>query len=197
MWIGAMTTNSSSRPAIRRTARAFRAGALPVAIERDPVELHAVIDEAEAELLGDPLLEHLELVIDELDDVAGLDVDQMVMVGLGRRFIARPAVAELVSLEDSGLLEQTDGAIDGRDRDVGVHRSGSRMQRLDVRMILAVTQHARDHFALFGDPQAFVGAQRLNVDLARHGDKVSIGPRRVKRLPASSMLPEIEPLLAR
>ena len=39
-----------------------------------------MVDEAEAELLGDPLLQRLELVVDELDDVAGLDVDQMVVM---------------------------------------------------------------------------------------------------------------------
>jgi hypothetical protein len=39
-----------------------------------------VIDEAEAELLGDLALQRLELVVDELDDVAGLDVDQMVVM---------------------------------------------------------------------------------------------------------------------
>src|SRR5690348_454298 len=96
-----MTTKSSSRPAIRRTARAFRHGALPVAIERDSVELHAVIDEAEAELLGDALLKDLQLVIDEFDDVAGLDVDQMVMVGLGRCLVARAAVAKFVAFENA------------------------------------------------------------------------------------------------
>ena len=39
-----------------------------------------MVDEAEAELFGDALLQHLELIIDELDDVAGFDVDQMVVV---------------------------------------------------------------------------------------------------------------------
>ena len=75
-------TKRSSRPAIRRTARAFRPGALPIAIERNSVQLHPVIDEPEAELLGDALLKQLQLVVDELDDVAGLDVDQMVVMCL-------------------------------------------------------------------------------------------------------------------
>ena len=39
-----------------------------------------MIDEAEAEPLGDPLLQRFQFVVDELDDVAGLDVDQMVVV---------------------------------------------------------------------------------------------------------------------
>ena len=39
-----------------------------------------MIDEPEAELLGDALLQGFELIVDELDDIAGLDVDQMVVV---------------------------------------------------------------------------------------------------------------------
>ena len=42
------------------------------------------------------------------------------------RFVARAAVAELVPLEDSGLLEQAHGAIDGGDRDIGIDRRGAR-----------------------------------------------------------------------
>ena len=106
------------------------------AVEGDAVQLHAMVDEAEAELLGDPLLQRLELLVDELDDLAGLDVDQMVVMRVRRGFVARAAVAELVALEDSGLLEQADGAVDRGDRDLGVDRRGALVQRLDVGMIL-------------------------------------------------------------
>src|SRR3954467_8544807 len=96
----------SARPFIRTAAGSAIAG------EGDAVELHSVIDEAEAEPFGDALLQRLELVVDELDDVAGFDVDQMIMVRFRRRFVARAAVAELVPLEDSGFLEQANGAVD-------------------------------------------------------------------------------------
>ena len=79
-WSGATIAKSRSRPAIRRTARAFRRTPSALAIERHSVQLHPVVDEAEAEFLGDPFLKHLELVVDELDDVASFDVDQMVVV---------------------------------------------------------------------------------------------------------------------
>src|SRR5215212_8784937 len=105
---------------MRRNARSFMrtAGASSIAVERDAVQLHAMVDEAEAELLGNALLQRLELVVDELDHLAGLDVDQVVVVGFGRGLIAQAAVAELMALEDSGLLEQPHGTIDRRDRDV-------------------------------------------------------------------------------
>src|SRR4051812_42102102 len=70
-WSGAQTTNSANNP-VTRTPMSGREG-LTVAIEGDAVKLHAMIDEAEAELLGDSLLQRLQFVIGELDDVAGLD----------------------------------------------------------------------------------------------------------------------------
>ena len=48
---------------------------LPVAVERDAVQLHSVIDEAEPELFGNPFLERLKFFIDEFDDIAGFDID--------------------------------------------------------------------------------------------------------------------------
>ena len=102
----------------------------------DAVKLHPVIDEAEAEPLGDPLLQLLELLVDELDHLAGLDVDQMVVMGFGRGFVAGAAVAEIVALEDARFLEQANGAVDGGDRDAGIDRGGARVQRLDVGMVL-------------------------------------------------------------
>ena len=55
-----------SRP--RSYARALRRPRPQLAVEADAVQLHAVIDEAEAQLLGDLLLQLLEFGIDEFDD---------------------------------------------------------------------------------------------------------------------------------
>ena len=54
---------------MRKIASPFRgtARALSVAIERDAVQLHAMVDEAEAELFGDALLQRFEFVVDELE----------------------------------------------------------------------------------------------------------------------------------
>src|SRR3954465_5734602 len=106
----------SARPFIRTAAGSAIGGG------GDAGELHSVIDEAEAEPFGDALLQRLELVVDELDDVAALNVDQMVMVRFRRLVVARAAVAELVPLGDSGFLEQANGAVASSNRDVGVTR---------------------------------------------------------------------------
>src|SRR4051812_10185796 len=92
-------TTQPSRSTARALTRAFAGSA--IAIERDAVELHSVVDQAEAELLRDALLETLQLVIDEFDDVARLDIDQMVVVCFRRGLVARASVAEFVAFENS------------------------------------------------------------------------------------------------
>src|SRR3546814_1120575 len=83
---GTIRNSSASTIAARRTTERQVIGARSVAlaIEGDTIKFHAVIDEAIAEPFGDDLLQRLELRIDEFDDLAGLDVDQMVVMRLGR-----------------------------------------------------------------------------------------------------------------
>ena len=145
-----------------------RARALLLAVDGDAVQLHPVVDEPEAELFRDPLLKLLELLVDELDDIAGLDVDQMVVMGLGRGFVAGPAVAEIMTLQNAGFLEQAHRPIDGRDRDAAVDRRGPLVQRLDIGMILGFGKNTGDHPPLLSDPEAFLGAECLDVDPASH-----------------------------
>src|SRR3954465_9511991 len=119
--MGAIAANSASAPTTRATARALGLR-LAIATEGDAVKLHAMVDQAEAELLRDPLLQCLELIVDEFDDITGLNVNQMVVMVLGRGFVPGPAVAELVPLQDASLFEQANGTVDGRDRNVGIDR---------------------------------------------------------------------------
>src|ERR1043165_6490883 len=123
-----------ARRPVASAARRSLKRMLILAAEGAAARLQPGGDQPEAELLGDPALELLEILVDELDDVAGLDVDQMVVMGLAGGFVAGAAIAEIVPLEDSGLLEQADGAVDCGDRDAGVGRGGAGMKRLDVGM---------------------------------------------------------------
>ena len=75
------------------------ARSVALAIEGDTIKFHAVVDEAEPQPFGDHLLQRLELGIDEFDHLARFDIDQMVVMRLGRRFVARAAVAEIVAVE--------------------------------------------------------------------------------------------------
>src|SRR5436190_23655492 len=93
----------------------------------------------------------------------------MLVVSLRSGLVTRATVAKLVPFKNAGLLEQAHRAIDRRDRNVGVNGCGARVERLYVGMVLAVTKHSRDDFALLGDAQPLVGAQLFNVDRSMHG----------------------------
>src|SRR5688572_21330685 len=102
-----------------------------------------MIDQPEAELLRDLALQGFELRIDELDHVPRLDIDEVIMMDLGGCFIAGAAVPELMPLENAGLFEQANRAIDGRDRYARIDRRRPRMERLDIGMIIRFRKHAR------------------------------------------------------
>ena len=77
-----------------------------------------MVDQLVAELAGDLALQPLDLFGLELDDFAAAQVDQMIVMRLGDLLVARAALAKIMARDDAGILEQLDGAIDGRDRDV-------------------------------------------------------------------------------
>ena len=128
-----------------------------------------MIDQSETKALGNAPLQCLQLLIDELNDLACLNVDQVIMMGFRRRFVAGPAVAKLMALKDSRFLEQAHRPIDRRDRNVRVDLGGPGMKRLDIWVVFAVAQYFRDGTALLGDAQTLVRAQLFDVDLAMHG----------------------------
>ena len=69
-------------------ARSCRA----VLVERHRVELEPVIDDPVAEPLRDLGLQRLDLLGAELDDAAGREIDQVVVVLARRALVAGPAV---------------------------------------------------------------------------------------------------------
>jgi hypothetical protein len=160
IWIGPRTANRPMSPAIRTIARALGRDppVLAIAVEGDAVKLHSMVDEPEAELFGDALLKLLQLLVDELDHIAGLDVDQMIVVRIGGGFVSRTPITELMPLENARFLEQPHGPIDRRNRDVRVDRRCAGVKGLDIGMIIAVTEHASNDLALLGDTKSFVGA---------------------------------------
>ena len=102
----------------------------------DGVELEPVVDEAVAEPAGDLGLQRLDLLGPELDHVAGLEVDQVVVVLARGLLVARAPAAELEPLDDALGLEELHGPVDGRERDRGRRprpRGGAVRRRPDGR----------------------------------------------------------------
>jgi len=94
-----------------------------------------VVDQFKAQLFGHPALQLLDILIAEFDHAAGRHVDQVIVMGFRHFFIARAAVAEVMALQDAGILEQLDGAIDGGDGNMRVDRRGAAVQFLRIGMV--------------------------------------------------------------
>src|SRR5262245_58612625 len=131
---------------------------LGLVVERHRVELEPVVDQPIAEAarhLGLPPLALLGLTLDHL---AAAQVDEMVAVPVGHRLVARPPVAEIVALDDAGIVEQLHRPVDGGDRDAVIDRGAALVELLDVGMVVRGRQHARDDAALLGHAHAFGSA---------------------------------------
>ena len=99
----------------------------------------------------------------ELDDAAGVDVDEVVVAAVLSGLVAGPAATEIPALQDAALLQQPNGAVDGGNGDAPVEPGGAAVQLLDVRMVLGLRQHARDDAALPGHLQPLLDAQTLDA----------------------------------
>src|SRR5580658_3873162 len=105
-----------------------RSFALGLAGQRHGEEFEAVIDQSVAQPLGDVALQLLDILVAELDDAAGLEIDEMVVVVRRHLLVARPAVAEIMARQDACLLEEPHCAIDRGDADFGVDLGRAAMQ---------------------------------------------------------------------
>src|SRR5215207_5803910 len=122
--------------------------------EWDCVEFEPVVNEAETQTPADLGLQCLDLLGTKLDDCAGAEVDQVVMMLLSGLFVARAPVSEFEALDNAFTLEKLDCSVDGRQRDAVVDRCGAAVQFDHVGMILRLVQDARDHAALARHSQA-------------------------------------------
>src|SRR5260221_6332685 len=126
------------------------ASALPqflLVTPRQRIKLEAVPDQLIAELVGDDLLQLLDLLVAEFDDPAALQVDQVIVMVARHLLIARAAVSEIVARENIGLFKQPHGPIDRGDADPRVDRGGPAVDLLDIGMVGRVRQYARDDAA--------------------------------------------------
>src|SRR5262245_695119 len=128
-------------------------------LERHAEEFEPVADEAVAELARHGLLQPLDLLVAELDDLAGLHVDQVIVVAEARGLVTGAAVAEFMTLEDACALEQAHGAIDRRERDARIPSARPPVDLFDVGMVLGLRQHPGDGAPLARHAHAALGAE--------------------------------------
>src|SRR5262245_15249762 len=130
-------------------------------LERHAEEFEPVADEAVAELARHGLLQPLDLLVAELDDLAGLHVDEVIVVAEARGLVTGAAVTELMTLENARALEQAHGAIDRRQRDARIPLARAPVDLLDIGMVLGLRQHSGDGAPLARHAHAALGAEPL------------------------------------
>ena len=130
-------------------------------------QLQTQRDQVEAEPLGNRLHQPLVFGVLKLDDLAGIDVDQVIVVAVFGRFVARAAAAEVAPFEDALLLQQTHRPVDGGDGDAGIERRGPAIQLLHVGMVGSLGQDAGDDATLPGHLEASFDAQALDAQFHR------------------------------
>src|SRR5262249_7805098 len=131
-------------------------------VQRNGVKLEPVVDQLVAELAGDLALQALDFFRLKLDDLAVAQIDQVIVMRLGALLVTRAALAEIMARDDPGILEQLDGTVDGRDRDVLVNARAAAIELLDVRVIPGIRQYPGDHAALLGHAHALGDALGLD-----------------------------------
>src|SRR3569832_1845742 len=94
-----------------------------------------MIDEAVAEPLGDHLLDGLDFLVAKLDDLAGADIDQVIVVLVGDRLEPGATILEIVLENQAGFLDQVEGAVDGRERYARIQKQSTTKKHQDNQMV--------------------------------------------------------------
>ena len=105
------------------------------------------------------------LAVLELDHLAGLDVDQVVVAAMRGGLVAGPAAAEITAGEDALLLQQAHRAVDGGDGDPSVQGRGTPIEFLHIRMVFRFGQDAGDHAALPGHLETALDTQPFDTGI--------------------------------
>jgi len=144
-----------------------------------------------AQFFGDSYLQGLDFRVDELDHIARLKIDQVIMVIAVSGLVTCATVTELVLLQYSRLLEQFHRPVDCGDGNPGVICACAAMELLDVRVIFGLIKYGGNDPALIGHPQLLRFASFQ--DRLAHIDFLCLGSRECQIESDSSQWSEFAP----
>jgi hypothetical protein len=121
---------------------------VPGAPIRHGVELEAVANEPISEPSRNFILETLDPRVPELDHLARLEVDEVVVMPLGGPPVAGMAVTEFATLDDALLLEPLHGPVDRREGDIPAPHGHAPVQLEDVRVVNRLGENLGDQAPL-------------------------------------------------
>src|SRR5262245_33871308 len=123
------------------------------------VDAQAVALDLEADSPGGHCLPVLELVVAELEDLAARLADHVVVVFVAEHVLETPAaVAGVEALDEPGLFEHRERAVDGRARHLRILLLAANEHLLRGEVVVRRQRQTHDQRALVGPPEA-VAAQ--------------------------------------
>lgn len=125
-------------------AQATRVAAylLLVLAPASPVKFKPVMNDLVTQRLCDFVLELLNLVGVKLNDIAGIDINQMVVMISSCRLEARWAAFKGMAMDGADTFQQLHGAIDGGERNAGIDLNRAIEDFHGVGMITGLCQNA-------------------------------------------------------
>jgi hypothetical protein len=121
-----------------------------LAVDGDAIKLHTMVDQTIAQPFRNDFLQCLKLRVDKFDDFASFDINQMVVMRLGRCLIPRATIAEIMPVQYASLFKQADGPIYRGNRDFGINRRRTAVKLLHIGVVGRIGNDARDDPPLIG-----------------------------------------------
>ena len=127
-----------------------------------------MVDDVVAKLGGDFALELLDLFRPELGDLAGVEVDDVVVVGGVGDLVPGAAVFEGEAEDDPFPFEDREGAVDGGERQAVVEGAGAPVKLGGVGVVLGLREDLEERLPLAGHADSGV-AEGLGGVLLHQG----------------------------
>ena len=118
-------------------------------VQWNAVKLQPVVYELVTKLFSNDFLKFLDFLICEFDDPPGFEINQMVVMLFAGLFITRPAIAEIMALDDTGFFQQAHCAVNGGNADAAINFVGTLVEQFNVRVIGRVGEDPGDDSPLF------------------------------------------------
>jgi hypothetical protein len=109
-----------------------------------------VVDDVVAEFGGDLALEFLDLFRPEFGDLAGVEVDDVVVVGGVGDLVAGTAVFEGEPQDNAFAFQDREGAVDGGQREAVVDGAGAAVKLGGVGVVVGLGQDPEKRLPLAG-----------------------------------------------
>ena len=123
------------------------------------IELQPMANKFVTQRIRNLLLNFFNGLVAELNDVATIDIDEMIMVLSRHLFVTSTTIAKVVAIKDIGFLKQLNRTVYRRNRDPLIVFRSTLVDLFDIRVIFGIRKHLGDDTTLLGHLQPLVYAQ--------------------------------------